>query len=178
VPLRTFAEYLHGHADWSPRATYESALDKWLPAYHTAKGPFERSDLELLADCFYLPQQEGPAAVRILKLAELLFANDVPAWDSAYDEFERVNARVQAMFDRLMELVDRELFNAWSRRAWEFKEEMQVLAMVFAAKKAGYDIGQAGVLDGHLPGVFRRGFLTRLKRFIVVDAAGLLRIQN
>lgn len=178
VPLRTFAEFLRGAGERSPRAAYLEALAAWLPAYQTAKGPFERSDLELLADCFYLPQQEGPAAVEILKLAEQLFANDVPAWGSAYDEFERLNARVQAMFDRLTELVDRELFNAWSRRAWEFKEEMQVLAMVFAAKKAGYDIGQAGVPDRHLPGVFRRGFLTRLKRFIVVDGNGAVSLQG
>lgn len=175
VPLRTFAEYLSGEGTWEPREAFAKGLREWLPAYATANQPFTLEDLTLLADCFYLPDHEGAEGECIVRLAEHLFMTPAADWGDTFAEFEAVNARVQSMFDRLTELVDRDLFNAWSRRAWEFKEEMQVLAMVFAAKKAGYDMEQSGAWDRHLPGVFCRGFLTRLKRYVSIDATGTLR---
>ncbi len=177
VPLRTFAEYLHAEGEWRPRERYLKAVADWLPSYKTVIQPLALEDLTLLCDCFYLPRQEGPEAAAFLALVERLLAEPVDQRGTDYERFVALNSQVQALFERLTELNDRELFNAWSRRAWELKEELQVLAMVLAGKKAGYDIEKPGMLDQHHSGIFRRGFLTRLKQFVVLDSNGAVRVR-
>jgi hypothetical protein len=83
-----------------------------------------------------------------------------------------LNTRVQRLFDRLGELRDRDLFDAWSRRIWELKEELLVIDGVVAAREAGRDIADGVTLDNYLPGTFRGGILGKITRLLVMNDEG------
>ena len=82
------------------------------------------------------------------------------------------NVRIQRLFDRLAELRDRELFDAWSRRIWELKEEMLVIDGVVAARETGRDIADGVTLDNYLPGTFRGGILGRITKLLEMNNEG------
>jgi hypothetical protein len=76
---------------------------------------------------------------------------------------------------RLAELEDRALFHAWSRRAWELREEMDLLLQYAAARERGMPRTESLHADFHLPGTYRGGLAARLQRLLVQDPAGGLR---
>ena len=132
----------------------------------------------MLADCFYLPHSEGPEAQRLLILIDGLLTEPIECWGNAYAEFSNVFARIQTLFDRLTELRDRELFDAWSRYAWELKEELHIVAAALVQKRAGRDAAKGIELDNYLPGTFRGGILARLQYFLTMDAHGLIQVRT
>ena len=172
------AAFLSGDGEWNPREAFLNAAAEWLPCFETVAKPLALADLILLADCFYLPHAEGPEAERLLTLVDRLLAEPVDTWGDAHEQFSVMNARIQALFDRLTELRDRELFDAWSRRAWELKEELQLVEAALAQKKAGRDIVEGIELENYLPGTFRGGILAKLERFLSMDAQGKIRLRT
>jgi hypothetical protein len=132
----------------------------------------------MLADCFYLPHEDGALAQEMLATIERLLIEPPTDWGDNYDRFLEMNTRIQALFDRLTELRDRELFEAWSRRVWELKEELLVLEAALAQKKAGHDLSKGVELEICLPGTFRGGILAKLQRFLAMDALGNIRSQT
>jgi protein O-GlcNAcase/histone acetyltransferase len=178
IPLRTFAAFLSGQAKWEPRDAFLTAAANWLPSFETVTKPLTLADLILLADCFYLPHSEGPEAERLLMLIDYLLAEPTESWDDTYSQFSDLYTRIQTLFDRLTELRDRELFGAWSRRAWELKEEMHTINAALAQKKAGRDIVEGIELEHCLPGTFRGGILARLRQFLAMDAQGKVRVRK
>jgi hypothetical protein len=178
VPLQTFAAFLTGEGEWKPRQAFLQAVAAWLPYFETVTKPITREDLLLLADCFYLPHDEGPQAETLLALIDQLIASPVNQWADSYATFRDINSRIQSLFDRLTELRDRDLFDAWSRRAWALKEELLVIDAALAEKKAGRDLDEGIELEGCLPGTFRGGILARLKRFLTMDNAGRIRATS
>jgi protein O-GlcNAcase/histone acetyltransferase len=175
VPLRTLAEFLNGDGEYQPRDAFLQSAAEWLHDFDTVTKPVTFDDLILLADCFYLPHAEGPQAIKMLSLINRLLTEPVRSWGDDWDKFCALNTRVQAMFDRLTELKNRELFDAWSRRAWALKEELLVIAAALAQKKAGRDLAAGVELEGCLPGTFRGGILTGLERYLTVDGDGRVR---
>ena len=111
-------------------------------------------------------------------LVNRLLAEPIESWGNAYAEFSDVYARIQTLFDRLTELRDRELFDAWSRHAWELKEELQIIDAALVQKKAGRDIVEGIELENCLPGTFRGGILARLQHFLTMDAQGIIRVRT
>ena len=178
IPLRTFAAFLRGEGEWKPRDAFLNAAAQWLPCFETVTKPLTLADLILLADCFYLPHSEGPEAERLLMLVDRLLTEPIESWGNAYAEFSDLYARIQTLFDRLTELRDRELFDAWSRYAWELKEELQIIDAALAQKKAGRDIVEGIELENYLPGTFRGGILARLQHFLTMDAQGMVRVRT
>jgi protein O-GlcNAcase/histone acetyltransferase len=172
IPLRTLAAFLNGEGEWQPREAFLQSVAEWLACHETVTKPVTQGDLVLLADCFYLPHAEGPEAIKLLALVERLLAEPVGSWGDGYDEFCALNSRVQALFDRLTELKNRELFDAWSRRVWALKEELLVIDAALAQKKAGRDLAAGIELECCLPGTFRGGILTKLERYLTVDGDG------
>jgi protein O-GlcNAcase/histone acetyltransferase len=172
VPLRTLAEFLNGQGEWQPRAAYRQSVADWLACYETVTKSISLDELTFLADCFYLPHSDGPEAIEMLSLIERLLTEPVGCWGDGYEKFCVLNARIQALFDRLTELRDRELFDAWSRRVWALKEELLVIDAALAQKKAGRDLAAGIELESCLPGTFRGGILTRLERYLTADGDG------
>ncbi len=175
IPLRTFAAFLSGDCQWQPREAFLKAAAEWLPCFETVTSPISLDDLVLLSECFYLPHEEGPSAQTLLSLTEQLITEPVSAWGDAHDRFLQLNARIQTLFDRLTELRDRELFDAWSRRVWELKEEMLVLDAAIAQKKAGRELSHGVDLEICLPGTFRGSILAKLSGFLSIDQNGKIR---
>jgi protein O-GlcNAcase/histone acetyltransferase len=175
VPLRTFAEFLHGEGEWRPRQSFLDNIARWLSQFATVGQPLLPDDLLLVADCFYLPHAEGPGGQRLFELVHRLLVQPVDAWGDAHDEFLSLNRRIQALFERLTELRDRELFYVWSRRGWELKEEFQVLDAALAFKKAGGDLDVGFEPGTHLPGTYRGGTLAKIERLLQMDAQGFVR---
>jgi protein O-GlcNAcase / histone acetyltransferase len=164
IPLRTFSQFLKSTNDWNPREAYLSAASEWLAKFETIRQPLSLDDLVLLADCFYLPHINGPVAEGLLALVDRLNTIAVDEWGGDFEKFCCLNSRIQNSFDRLTELRDRELFDAWSRCAWQLKEEMQRIAMRLDQKKAG-DKGSAGdAIDHQLPEPLHGEILAKLER--------------
>jgi hypothetical protein len=86
-----------------------------------------------------------------------------------------MNARIQSVFNRLAELRDRDLFNAWSRRVWELTKELHPIDAVLAEKEAGRHIATGIELEDYLPETFRSGTLSKLERFVSIDDRGRIR---
>ena len=74
--------------------------------------------------------------------------------------------RLRDFCARLTELKDRPLFYALSRRAWELREELDLLDRYLASPEL------AVASDFHLPGTYRGGFVPRLQRLLVPRADG------
>jgi hypothetical protein len=169
IPLRTLGDYLRAGDNWHPREAYLAALEQWLPSYASQGDAFTLDDLTLLADCFYLPHADGPEANRLYDAVHCLVSQPVSQWGDAEAVFDALDRQVQSLFDKLTQLNDRELFYAWSRRAWDLKEELQLLRGFIAKKKAGETTPH---IDSHLPGTYRGGFLARLQGLLSMDNLG------
>ncbi len=169
VPLKTFAAYLHADVDWKPRDAFLAAIADWLPAYATCGDTFSMDELILLADCFYLPYEDGESAQRLYEVLRTCLRLPTAEWGATETTFKQLNSQIQTMFDKLTQLTDRELFYAWSRRAWDLKEELQLFDAFLARKKAG-DLHPR--IETHLPDTYRGGFVARLQRLLCMDHDG------
>lgn len=178
VPLCTLADFAGGEGEWDPRKSYLRALAEWILRFETVIHPLAFDDLLLLADCYYLPHMEGLEARRLLELIERLVSAPVDSWGAAYEEFSSLNRRIQAIFERLTELSDRELFYAWSRYGWSLKEELQSIDIVLDHKAAGGDVGANFDLGDLLPGTMRGGLISKLERFLELDDDGKVRLRT
>jgi protein O-GlcNAcase/histone acetyltransferase len=178
IPLRTVAEFLNGDGEWNPREAFLNTAVKWLSSFETVTRPLSLEDLIILCDCFYLPHAEGPAAEELLSLIQRLLSEPVSAWGKARDEFCAANVRIQQLFDRLTELRDRELFDAWSRRVWDLKEELQLIESALAQKESGHDIVEGVALDNFLPGTYRGGVLGKLTGFLSMNSQGKIQSRS
>ena len=88
------------------------------------RGCFVRPDL--FGDCYYLPHEEGPKAVELYHAARSVLSGD-PAETNNVPLFIEEAARLRDFCARLPELVDRPLFHALARRAWDLREELDLL---------------------------------------------------
>jgi hypothetical protein len=163
VPLRTLGEFVRGRGPWDARRAYLAAMEAWLPRFETVGPPISLDDLLLLGDCYYLPYDEGPLAEAFLASARLLLASDPATWGDAAD-VTRQAARVRDVCARVADLRDRPLFYALGRRAWELREEMDLLLACLRSKHA--DRGAPCRSDFHLPGTYRGGTVARLQRLL------------
>ncbi|MBL9189430.1 MAG: beta-N-acetylglucosaminidase domain-containing protein [Opitutaceae bacterium] len=164
VPLRTLAEFVRAPAGaaWAPRAAYLAALRAWWPGFATVGAPLAWEDFVRFCDCHYLPHEEGAEA-------EALFARVATAIDAKPAEAVRAEvARLRDFCGRLVDLRDRALFAALHRRAWELREELDLLDSYLAAP------GRSVASDFHLPGTYRGGAVARLQRLLVPQADGTL----
>jgi protein O-GlcNAcase/histone acetyltransferase len=161
VPLRTFSQFLKVERDWNPREAYLSAISDWHSTFATVGRPLPLDDLILLADCFYLPHATGSEADKLLALIGRLSKLPADEWGGDYETFCDFNSRIQQTFERLTELRDRDLFDAWSRYAWQLKEELQQIAMRLEQKKAGRTPFDP---DPQLPKQLLGGTLAKLER--------------
>jgi protein O-GlcNAcase/histone acetyltransferase len=169
IPLRTLSLFLTTKKDWHPREAFESVLVEWHAHYETVADFISQDDLLMLADCFYLPHELGPHAEALCHVVQRLLKDPVEQWNGADVEFARLNDQIQHLFDKLTQLRDRELFYAWSRRAWDLKEELQLIEGFVAKKREGVIDPQ---LDTHLPDTYRGGIVARLQSGLAMDDDG------
>ena len=80
--------------------------------------------------------------------------------------FRRQAARLREFCVRLTELRHRPLFYALSRRAWELREELDLLDRYVEFESGGGSADAACRSDFHLPGTYRGGMVARLQRLL------------
>ncbi|HXJ58856.1 MAG TPA: beta-N-acetylglucosaminidase domain-containing protein [Verrucomicrobiae bacterium] len=170
VPLRTFGEFLCCQGCWEPRAAYLAAVQEWWTRFATAGSPLDLRDLTLFADAYYLPFEEGPEAQALYRMARELLSQPPSRWGAQAARFREQTTRLRAFCARLPELRDRPLFHALSRRAWELREELDLLERYVEFKSAPDHQDRPFRSDSHLPGTCRGGLVAQLQ--------GLLRFQT
>jgi hypothetical protein len=159
VPLHTFASFVRG-AGLDARAAFLAALRAWWPSFATMGAPLGWEEFVVFCDCYYLPHTDGPEA-------ETLFRRIQGAIGSKPAPGVRVSIRrLRDFCGRLTELKDRPLFYALSRRAWELREELDLLDRYLASADG------AVASDFHLPGTYRGGFVPRLQQLLVAKPDG------
>ncbi len=173
MAVRTLAAFLRcGDVGWDAREAYIEALREWQPAFETVAGPVALDDLALLADCYYLPYEEGPRAEELLARARLALTDHSPDWRAQAAAFRDEALVLRDLCTRLATMRNRALFHALSRRVWDLREELDLLVR---ATEARLHDGSGVVRvrsDFHLPRTFRGGTVARLQRLLVQHADG------
>jgi protein O-GlcNAcase/histone acetyltransferase len=172
IPLRTLAQFIHDKDDYNPREAYLAAVDHWLADYQTVKSPIKLEDLILLADCYYLPHEEGDEAERLQAIIGRLIGQPCTSWSNDYDKFLQARQRVERIFEGLTQLRNRELFYSWSRRVWELNEELDLIQKFLSRKQAGETATDGFSSASHLPQTYRGGMVARLQRWLEMDDHG------
>ncbi len=200
VPLRTLVSFVKAERAWDARQAYLAAMREWWPRFETVHGSVDFDDLVLFGDCYYLPHEEGPEAEALFKAASQIVATSPAEWSASAAEFREKATRLRDFCGRLTELGDRALFHALSRRAWELRDELELLLGYMEWKSAtGASRGPCpgnGPLsptlspsegerekssgagwqryrsDFHLPGTYRGGLVARLQRLLVQHPDG------
>jgi len=166
VPLRTFAEYLRG-SERSPRAAYESAMGVWLSRFATVNQPVALEDLLLFGDCHYLPYEEGFEAERLYVEVRHFLRTNPATWGEGAGAVRRRIVRLRDFCARLTELRHRPLFHALSRRAWELREELDLLDRYLTFKSDPENGSRLFHSDFHLPKTYRGGLIPRLQQLLI-----------
>jgi protein O-GlcNAcase/histone acetyltransferase len=164
APLHAFGSFVSasGSAEtpWDARASYLAALRAWWPNFQTIGAPLTWDEFVVFCDCYYLPYEEGAEVESLFHAVKAALAAQ-PA--------EPVCTRVARLRDfcaRLTELRDRPLFHALSRRAWELREELDLIERALATP------GRSVASDFHLPGTYRGGLVPRLQRLLAPQPDG------
>jgi len=168
IPLRTLARFLRCPAAsrWEPRAAYLSAMREWLPHFDIAGEPLNIEDLVLFGDCYYLPHQQGPEAEALYERVRGLFATNPVNWKQEAAAIRNQLARLRTFCARLAELRERPLFYALSRRAWELREELDLLDRYVEFQSGRNPTGPGFTSDFHLPDTYRGGIVPQLQRLL------------
>ena len=145
--------------------------DGRLAATFKTVGPaITLEDLVLLGDCYYLPYEEGPEAEAFYESARRLFAADPAEWTEQLAAFREQATRLRDVCAQLVELRDRPLFYALSRRIWELREELDLMLHCVRLKEE--NPAAACRSDFHLPGTYRGGLVPRLQRLLQQNPDG------
>lgn len=166
MALRTLAMYLGSDQAWDEREAYLAALREWAPAFTTVAGPLDFDDLVLLADCYYLPHREGPRADALLSRAAHALTDSSPAWRDLATGAHAEVTRLRDVCSRLATLTNRPLFHALSRRVWDLREELDLVARGIEARLQTTDGTVRFTSDFHLPLTYRGGTAARLQRLL------------
>jgi len=170
VPIHTFAAFLRSGDDWDARSAYLEVLRSWAPRFDVQGRPVPWDELILFVDAYYLPQREGTLAEAFFQSLRELLRSPSAEWGDRVDPVRDAALRLREFCARLAELEDRRLFYALSRRAWELREELDLL-LSFLRIKSG-DPNASAHSDFHLPLTYRGGFVPRLQGLLQSHADG------
>ena len=135
-------------------------------------GPVDFDDLVLLADCYYLPEQEGPTAEALIADITRALGDESPSWRDHATVAVAKATRLRDFCSRLATLSDRPLFHALSRRAWDLREELDLVVRGIGARLRSDDGQVAFTSDFHLPLQYRGGTAARLQRLLEQQTDG------
>ncbi len=178
VPLRTLAEFVRCAGVWDARSAYLSAIREWLPNFETIGRAVALEDLILFGDCYYLPHEEGPEAVALYEAAHRLLARHPADWANDARGFRDRARRLRDFCARMTELRDRPLFHALGRRAWELREELELLDRYVDQRLAAASHGAPVSSNFHFEGPYRGGMVARLQRLLVQQPDGTFTVAS
>ena len=172
VPLRTFAAWLNGAASWDPRTAYREAMQSWLPKFELVKNTISLEDLILFGDCYYLPDQLGNEAEDFYQSLDGLLKRPPSKWMDEVGPVREKLGSLKQFCIQLVELRDRPLFHALSRRVWELREELDLIDGFLAFKSEPKNRDLPFYSDFHLPQTYRGGLVPQLQRLLAQKSDG------
>jgi protein O-GlcNAcase / histone acetyltransferase len=172
VPLRTLAAFVRCDGNWAPREAYLSAMWEWLPRFATVGQPLTLEDLILFGDSYYLPYEQGPEAQALFECTRSLLARNPAQWGQDATTFQQRAARLKEFCIRMVDLRQRALFYALSRRVWELREELDLLERYVRHHSGGTAAETPCRSPFHLPLTYRGGLVARLQRLLVQHPDG------
>lgn len=172
VPLRTLAGFMRGEESWRPRQAYREAMREWLPRFASFGEPMSLEDLVLFGDCYYLPHEEGPEAEALYLGARALLSGNCENSAGQSATFRQRATRLREFCARLANIGHRPLFYALSRRAWELREELDLLEHYIEFKSMTTHGEASFRSDFHLPGTYRGGLVARLQGLLAQHPDG------
>jgi hypothetical protein len=138
-------------------------MREWLPHFATRGCKIALEDLVLFGDCYYLPHEEGVEAEELYRFAQDALGSRASAVDPASVLHQHAE-RLRQFCACVTILENRSLFYALSRRAWELREELDLIEK-FVRFKSEKKTGPFHS-DSHLPGTYRGGMVARLQRLL------------
>ena len=171
IPLRTLASYASAKNNYNPREAFKNALPEWHREWTTAGAAITLNEVEMLADCLYLPDQFGDGGNASISALTKLFCSSPNTDDSAKRTFQKFIADYDAFFQKMPTLLNRDLFYGLLRHAWELNEELQLLRIYLdwlQSKPADIKYFSPHFRSG----IYRGGFVASLQRLLPMDSAG------
>jgi hypothetical protein len=173
LPIRTLAAYTRARGSWRPREAYLAALREWLKMWGThGKRKIVLGDLELLGDCLYLPHRHGNQAQRWLEDIRILLSQPAAGWGRSEKRFLKTCARLEALYEIMTTMENRELLHTFYQFIWELKEESLLLRRYVGWRKSNPSARTAFSSGEHRPGIYRGGLMAELQRMLPMDAQG------
>jgi protein O-GlcNAcase/histone acetyltransferase len=181
VPVATTGAFLRDVA-YDPDAAAAAACSAWRPRFQLAYGSetLTEAEVALIADLFHQPFTPGPQARALLETARDLLSAAQPdigaaAWQDGRRAIDAFHERVAALFDRLTEIANRDLFYTFQPYLWEAREELRTLAQYLDWLSSNPAPGATFPEADRLPNTYRRGFAAELSALLPRDRAGIIR---
>ena len=166
IPLRTLGRYLQATDIWDEREEYLQAMRAWHAYFDTVGAPIDLDDLVRFGDCHYLPYSNGLEGDRLLTLVRGFLAQHPTTRGGEVGEFLHESLRWRTFFTRMTELRHRTLYHALSRRIWDLREEIDLLARYVEFKSQPGNADLPFRSDYHLPFTHRGGIITDLQNIL------------
>lgn len=173
IPLRTLARYAQEDT-YEARRAYQLALEEWLPRFKThGKEAITLTELELLADLFYVFFEHGERAKQVLDDARWMLASEPQSWADAFTRLEETSQMLSRLFHKLTELENRDLLYSVYSYVWEIEHELRYLLRYLEWLKQAKP-GESFGRPVQLANTFRGGLAADIERLMPLDAEAKL----
>jgi protein O-GlcNAcase/histone acetyltransferase len=182
VPVHTTGAFLTA-ADYDEAKAAEAAGAAWQArfrlAYSSGGETLRREEVALLVDLLYQPFKAGPQSTAIVATARALLAEAWPSintrvWREGHARVRDYHDRVTALFDRMTELENRDLFYTFQPHLWEVREELHTLTQYLDWLATGPAASAVFPQANRLPNTYRQGLAAALQALLPRDRDGNL----
>lgn len=182
VPVHSTGAFAAGSDDEA--SAFALALKAWQPRFRLAfTGQTETltvEEIRLLGELFYQPFRCGPQVESLLQSARRLMSERRPDvrnenWQDGHEALVQFRDRITALFNRMTELENRDLFYAFHPYLWEAREEMTHL-VTYLDWLAGDPPRGADFPDkDRIYNFYRQGFTVAVQELLPRDGSGRYR---
>ena len=182
VPVHTTGAFARG-VDLEAEAL-DAALPAWQArfklAFRTPDETLDLDELRLLVGLFYQPFRQGPEVAALLQTARRLLSEHRPAveaagWQAGHRAIVALRDRIRALFERMTELENRDLFYAFQPYLWEAREEVTHLVSYLDWLAEGQPEAAEFPDRERIYNFYRRGFTVAVQELLPRDASGRYR---
>ncbi len=182
VPVHTTGAFARGGYD-EPVA-YGAALDAWQErfklAYAAPNDTLGLDEIRLLTELFHQPFRCGPGIELLLETARGLLQEPRPdtasvKWAAGYRAVVDLRDRIRALFDRMTELENRDLFYAFHPYLWEAREEVTHLCTYLDWLREAPPADAVFPDRDRIYNFYRRGFTVAVQELLPRGEDGVFR---
>ena len=181
VPVHTTGAFARGveMEDEALRAALQAWRKRFRLAFTDPAETLGVEEIRLLVELFYQPFREGPQVEALLQTARRLLSEhrpDVTAaeWQAGHRAIVGLRDRIRALFERMTELENRDLFYAFHPYLWEAREEVTHLVSYLDWLAEGQPEEAEFPDRERIYNFYRRGFGVAVQELLPRDARGRL----